>query len=387
MLLNVSILGFILAAIILLFSSYRKNTNAFLAAYLLFSNLFSLIYYIIFENGNATLIAIFSLNFTPFYFLTLPFLYLYVISHRKDFSFKPHYLLFFLPFVAILINISPYLFLPFAEKLLLGKAILQNAEAVYQAKLLFLPYYYQSLLRPVFNLVFLIITCTTYYKNRQHFEFHNSKFNERNFVFAVLLIAGLLNCLSFTFIVNKWLTLNFGFSIFSNVSFKTINSIFNYFSAGQNLLLLFFPQILFREQFVPDKPVRRKKETTSSDEITISSERLMEIDQLIQNYIQDHPYLSKGFTITIITQETGIPAHQISIYFKDFLHTNFNDWKNKLRIEFTVEAIKSGKWSHFTIEAIAEKSGFSSRSNFNIAFNACMNQTPSQFIKELNRKS
>jgi AraC-like DNA-binding protein len=369
----------------LLFSSYRKNTNAFLAAYLLLSNLFSLIYYIIFEYENATLVAVFSLNFTPFYFLTLPFLYLYVLSHRKDFSFKPRYLLFFLPFLAILINISPYLLLPFSEKLLMGKAVLQNAEAVYQAKLLFLPYYYQSLFRPAYNLVFLIITCTTYYKNRQHFEFHNSKFNERNFVFAVLIIAGLLNSLSFIFILNKLLTQNFEFSLFQGISFTTINSMVNYLSAGQNLLLLFFPQILFREQFVADKPVRRKKDSGYSDETTISSERVMEIDELIQNYIQDQPYLSKGFTITSITQETGIPAHQISIYFKDFLKTNFNDWKNKLRIVFAVEAIKSGKWSHFTIEAIAEKSGFSSRSNFNIAFNACMNQTPSQFIKEVTK--
>ena len=387
MLLNVSILGFIFAAIILLFSSYRKNTNAFLAAYLLFSNLFSLIYYIIFEYENATLVAVFSLNFTPFYFLTLPFLYLYILSHRKDFSFKPRYLLFFLPFLAILINISPYLLLPFSEKLLMGKAVLQNAEAVYQAKLLFLPYYYQSLLRPVFNLVFLLVTCYTYYKSRNNFDFQNSKFNERNFVFAVLLIAGLLNSLSFTFILNKLLTQNFGFSLFRGVSFTTVNSMVNYLSAGQNLLLLFFPQILFREQFVADKPVRRKKDAGHSDETSISVERFIEIDQTIQNYIQDKPYLSKGFTITIITQETGIPAHQISIYFKDFLKTNFNDWKNKLRIEFAVEAIKSGNWSHYTIEAIAEKSGFSSRSNFNIAFNACMNQTPSQFIKELNSKS
>lgn len=384
MLLNVSILGFIFAAIILFFSSYKKNTNAFLAAYLLFSNLFSLIYYIIFENNDPTLIAVFSLNFTPFYYLTLPFLYLYVISHRKDFVFKPHYFLFFLPFLAILINISPYLFLPFSEKLRMGKAILQNAEAVYQAKLLFLPYYYQSLLRPIFNLVFLGFTFYTYYNERNSFEFRNSKFKERDFVVVVLVIAGFLNSLSFTFIVNKLLILETGFALMSNISFTTINSLVNYLSAGQNLILLFFPQILFREQFESDKPERRKKDLAPSGDMPISNERLLEIDQIIQNYMQAQPYLSKGFTITIITQETGIPAHQISIYFKDFLKTNFNDWKNKLRIEFAVDAIKSGKWSHYTIEAIADKSGFSSRSNFNIAFNTCMKQTPSQFIKDLN---
>ena len=385
MLLNVSILGFIFAAIILLFSSYRKNTSAFLAAYLMFSNLFSLIYYIIFENENATLAAVFAIHFTPFYFLTLPFLYLYVISHRKDFTFKPTYFLLFVPFVAILVNISPYVMLSFAKKLVWGKALLQNAEILYQVKLLFLPYYYQSLLRPIFNLVLLGITCYSYYKGRNSFEFKNSKFKERDFVFAVLVVAGLLNSISFIFIVNKLLVLQTGFALMSNISFNTINSLVNYLSAGQNLILLFFPQILFSDQFVADKTVRRKRDAAQSDETSISNERFWEIDQIIQNYIQAQPYLSKGFTITIITQETGIPAHQISIYFKDFLKTNFNDWKNKLRIEFAVDAIKSGKWSHYTIEAIADKSGFSSRSNFNIAFISIMNQKPSEFIKGLKK--
>lgn len=109
MLLNVSILGFILAGIILLFSSYRKSKNAYLAAYLLGSNLFSLIYYVIFESQSVDLAALFAINFTPFYLLNQPFLHLYMLSQQKEFTFKPMYFLFFVPFVLILLNVSPYL--------------------------------------------------------------------------------------------------------------------------------------------------------------------------------------------------------------------------------------------------------------------------------------
>jgi len=64
MLLSVSFLGFFLAGIILLFSSYRKNKNAYLAAYLLFSNLFSLTYWLIFQSDSSTFSAFFAIHIT-----------------------------------------------------------------------------------------------------------------------------------------------------------------------------------------------------------------------------------------------------------------------------------------------------------------------------------
>lgn len=385
MLLNVSILGFIFAGIILIFSSYRKSINIYLAAYLLFANLFSLIYYIIFQNENVTLAAIFSIHFTPFYFLTLPFLHLYVISHQKGFKFKARYLIYFVPFLIVLLNISPYLFRPFSEKIIIGKALLENAEALYNVKLLFIPYYYQSLARPFFNLLFLLFTLFTYYKTRNTLEFASSKFNERNFVFLILLFSGFLNIISFVLIVNKLVMINFDFSLLSDVSFITISSVVNYVSAGQNLILLFFPQILFREQFIVDQPVRRKKDPNQDNNSLVSQERLLEIDVIIQEFVTNKAYLNKGFSVTNITQETGIPVHQLSAYFNEYLKTSFNDWKNQLRIAYAVSEIESGKYRHITIEAIASASGFTSRSNFNKAFITCMGQPPSQFIKDLKK--
>ena len=169
MLLNVSLLGFFLAGIILIFSSYRKSKNAYLAAYLLGSNLFSLIYYVIFESQNVELAALFAISFTPFYLLNQPFLHLYILSQQKDFRFKPLYFLYFVPFVLILLNVFPYVLSPFAQKIEFAKEFLNNAELLYQVKVLFLPYYYQSLFRPAFNLVFLAFTCYTYYKKLNTF--------------------------------------------------------------------------------------------------------------------------------------------------------------------------------------------------------------------------
>ena len=371
----------------LLFPSYRNSNIVYLSAYLLFSNLFSLIYYLIFQNEDVNLAAFFTLNFTPFYFLSQPFLHLYIISKRKDFKFKLSYFPLFVPFLIILINVSPYLLLPLSEKRVFAAVFLKNAEVLYQAKLLFLPYYYQSLIRPIFNLGFLVFTSITYFKNRHTFEFQNSKFNERNFILSILLISGLLNSLSFVFILNKVLIEYLGIGIFANVSFVTINSLVSFLYVGQNLLLLFFPQILFQEQFNA-KPVAlsKKNHSIKSDGI-ISNERLVEIDLQIQEYIQDKKaYLKQGFSMTCISLDLEIPVHQLSYFFNDHLNIRFSDWKNKLRIEYVVSEINLGKHESFTLESLASSSGFASRANFNKAFLVEMNQTPKEYIKDLSLK-
>jgi AraC-like DNA-binding protein len=357
--------------------------NAFLAAYLLFANLHSLAYYTIFENENAELAAIFAVHFTPFYFLTLPFLHLYIISHRKEFKFRARYFLLLVPFFVALTNISPFFLIPFSEKIVLAKAFLNDAEVLNRVPFLFSSYYQQSLVRPLFNLIFILFTIITYYRERQTLEFQKTKFNEQNFVLFVLIFSFSLNGLTFLFLLNKLLIAIVGLNFFETVSYNAVNTLFSYLSAGQNLLLLFFPQIMFREQVISEKTPAKNKENGYPDDSIIPYERLLEIDQIIKQYNSNHPYLTKGFTITKITLDTGIPSHQISLYYKNFLKTNFNDWKNKLRIEYAVSEIKSGNWSKYTIEKITDKSGFSSRSNFNKAFIASMNQTPSEFLKEL----
>jgi AraC-like DNA-binding protein len=260
---------------------------------------------------------------------------------------------------------------------------LNDAEVLNKVPFLFSTYYQQSLVRPSFNLLFILFTIITYYRERQTLEFQKAKFNEQNFVVFVLIISFSLNGLSFLFLLNKLLIAIVGLNFFKTVSYNAVNTLFSYLSAGQNLLLLFFPQIMFREQVISEKTPAKNKENGHQDDSIIPYERLLEIDQTIKQYISNHPYLTKGFTITKITLDTGIPSHQISLYYKDFLKTNFNDWKNKLRIEYAVSEIKSGNWSKYNIEKITDKTGFSSRSNFNKAFFANMNQTPSEFLKEL----
>jgi AraC-like DNA-binding protein len=84
--------------------------------------------------------------------------------------------------------------------------------------------------------------------------------------------------------------------------------------------------------------------------------------------------------------DLGIPVHQLSYYFNDYLNIGFNDWKNKFRIDFIILQIKNGELENLTLEGLASSSGFASRANFNKVFLSIMNQTPTEYVKSLNLK-
>lgn len=144
---------------------------------------------------------------------------------------------------------------------------------------------------------------------------------------------------------------------------------------------------MFNEQINAKTGEKSKRDPSIKSESNISKDRLEEIESQIQDYLQDSkPYLTQGFSLAIITQNTGIPVHQLSYYFNDYLKTSFNDWKNHLRIQYVVSEINQGKHENFTLESLASSSGFASRANFNKAFLLEMNQTPTEYIKDLSLK-
>ena len=61
---------------------------------------------------------------------------------------------------------------------------------------------------------------------------------------------------------------------------------------------------------------------------------------------------------------------------------NFNGFINEKRIAYAKELIASEAAQELTLEAIANESGFRSKSSFNNAFKNFTGMTPSQFMKK-----
>ena len=102
----------------------------------------------------------------------------------------------------------------------------------------------------------------------------------------------------------------------------------------------------------------------------------MHMDTII---IQKRLFLNPKLTREEILSATGVSKNSLVPILRKYAEcSNFNDYINRLRLEYAIKQIKAN--SLMTIDAIAESSGFNSRSTFYRTFQNVYGMTPSQYI-------
>ncbi|MBL7784761.1 MAG: AraC family transcriptional regulator [Chitinophagales bacterium] len=135
-----------------------------------------------------------------------------------------------------------------------------------------------------------------------------------------------------------------------------------------------------QQQIISDEP----DTTTIADEknITIDTAIIVELYQKIRDCMEDDklyidPELSLGNLADILNTNTKYLSFCINSYFGK----NFSNFINEYRVQEAMRLINSDHINQYTLEAIAELSGFKSRSAFIAAFKKVTGQTPSHFKK------
>lgn len=98
--------------------------------------------------------------------------------------------------------------------------------------------------------------------------------------------------------------------------------------------------------------------------------------------IQEQPYLKEHFSVHDLAIAMDVPDHHISYCFNKILKQKFASLKNQLRIQYAQQLLLSGLAKELTMEAIGQKAGFTTRSNFYAAFKAETGLSPSEFIEQ-----
>jgi AraC-like DNA-binding protein len=154
------------------------------------------------------------------------------------------------------------------------------------------------------------------------------------------------------------------------------------------LTALFYPKLVFEKYFIekskPEFHSMKRKNTTMDPEA--AKYDMIEIERLFTDYIETKPYLLPGFSLSMISDGTKLPVHQISYYIKHHYDLTFNEWKNEQRIHYAVELINAGLAEQLTLESISLQCGYRSRANFVEAFKKVMGLTPSEFLASHNKK-
>lgn len=112
--------------------------------------------------------------------------------------------------------------------------------------------------------------------------------------------------------------------------------------------------------------------------------RDMILDSIKDHFESERPYLKPGYSLRDLAEELGITYTYLSYIINREYGMNFNNLVNKYRVAHLQQLMKQPDASMYTLEALAQRAGFNSRSTFYRAFYKTTGRMPSSFAKALN---
>ena len=102
--------------------------------------------------------------------------------------------------------------------------------------------------------------------------------------------------------------------------------------------------------------------------------------QIESLFLNTDSYLDFNYTSARISTDTGIRSELIRNSIKVYSEMSVPLFINSYRIKYAIKLIDEGYLLNFSMEALAEKSGFSSQENFNRVFKVLKSCTPTEYL-------
>jgi AraC-like DNA-binding protein len=97
-------------------------------------------------------------------------------------------------------------------------------------------------------------------------------------------------------------------------------------------------------------------------------------------------FLNPNLSLDILAKELNTTSGVISTVVNSGFKMSFNDFVNRYRVEEVKKKLQSENLNQFTLLALAQDSGFKSKTTFYRAFQKFTLQTPKSYLKILNEK-
>ncbi len=132
------------------------------------------------------------------------------------------------------------------------------------------------------------------------------------------------------------------------------------------------------------KDVETASPTDPENMLSIDSEMLAKLQQSIKNAMErDKLFLDSDLSLGKLAALLHTNTKYVSYCINTCFDKNFSTFVNEYRIHEAIRLIDTDTIQQYTLEAIAEQSGFKSRSVFITAFKKVTGKTPSQFKKDI----
>jgi len=312
-------------------------------------------------SGNAVFFPhIFRLD-SPLHYLFGPVCFFYTFASLKtDFKFRWIQLISLLPFVLNLIEFTPFYFSPASDKAVYYQNLVAHGSLIMPLHTVF---------KTSLTLLYLVLQWIVFFKYKpgEILKVKSNRYLVSWFSFFLsaqsLMVLGL-----FVNIITR-------FKLFDDPYHYTVTveAIYIYSTA---IALMLYPALLY------GNPVAAviQKEKYASSKLTTEEKDLI-FDKLMK-YLQseDKPFVNPTISLSEVAKLLSVHAPQLSQVINEKAKLNFNDFINSYRIELAKQILNSPEFNKLTIDAIAEKAGFNSKSPFYIAFKKHAGMTPKAFI-------
>lgn len=357
-------------AIIVLFNSainWKKKHHFFLASFCISVILYYLPFLLSYSK-TLRYVPYFLKSGIIFHFMNPALLLLYIkFLLIKSFQLKKIHLLYLIaPFIAFL----DYLYFHFKNNAQLDDVIRMvenNSISLFRLEG-FIPFELNLIVRFLYFLPFgySIIKIFTDKKNKPFLVEDKS-----NFSFIIILLTAILYAYLnfFMFLILPLIQGKINFSDSFSAGMLITAGIFILF-LGMKILLS--PQLLFDLKENKKKSVKTQNET---------KEEAIELLNRIETKMNEEKfYLNEKFSSNDVLTNFEITRSNLDDLLIQIKGINFADWLNNFRIEYSKNLLLSN--DQYTIDALSNMSGFSSRSAFYAAFKKNTNITPSEYIKQ-----
>ena len=394
MLLNLT-LSTIVIALFLLVNNYGKNKHALcVSLFLCIVSLYGLTHYFVLFGHSAFWLAVFYNHFTPLYLLLGPFLFFYVRGVLFDTEcISKKDLLHGIPAVIQFIGIFPYIMTPFATKLDYANLIITDFNNIIFLNLnLFYNADISFLIRVGLFLVYILYSIYLLLRHLPEIK-KQGLVTIKQFTLSVRWLWVLVSCslvITVYFIVMTLLSfVSTPEEAFNNSYWLHLASGIAYFVMTFSLLVL--PEILYgmpKPLIVSrDEPEEEMQQIPIASSLPLNTnDPMLALSEKIIDYMENEkPYIDFNFSIASLAFHFKVPQHHISYCINSVLDTSFYKLRGEYRVKYAIQLLKEDTKMSLTMEAIGEKAGFSTRSNFYKTFKEFMGVTPLEYAHSLDR--
>ena len=138
-------------------------------------------------------------------------------------------------------------------------------------------------------------------------------------------------------------------------------------------------QVMTAQQNAIDAGIDTDDDTTPA----IDEEGLKRVEQAVNQWIETGNYRRSGITMPIVAFEMHISQPLLRVWYHTAGYESYPDWIQRLRIDYAKKQIS--EHPEYSLETIAEQSGFSSRNYFHKVFLKLEGKTPAQFAEHTPR--